>query len=145
MQRLKLQLPDSLSFSTLIAVRITDINYGGHLGNDTVLTLLHEARMQYLHHYGYSELNLAGIGMIMADAAIEYKQEVKYGDVLKVYVAATDFDKLGFDFYYKAMIVKDGVETLAVKAKTGMICYDYAVGKKVVVPAEVVEKLTAAY
>ncbi len=143
MQRLKLQLPSTFSFSVLIAVRITDINYGGHLGNDSLLTLLHEARMQYLHHYGYSELNLAGVGMIMADAAIEYKQEVKYGDTLKVYVTATDFDKLGFDIYYKAVIVKDDTETLAAKAKTGMICFDYAAGKKVSVPDEVVENLNA--
>ena len=143
MQRLKLSLPDTFSFSTTIPVRITDINYGGHLGNDKVLSLLQEARMQYLQYYGYTELNLGGTGSILANAAVEYKHEVKYGDVLKIYIAAADFDKIGFDLYYKVMILKDETETLAARAKTGVICFDYTAGKKVAVPQEVVNKLTA--
>jgi acyl-CoA thioesterase FadM len=142
MQRIKLTLPENFTFSTIISVRMTDMNYGGHLGNDTLLTLLHEARIQYLQHYHYSELNFAGTGLIMADAAIEYKHEIKYGDVLKAYVAAVDFDKFGFDIFYKLVILKEGAETLAAKAKTGIICFDYSIGKKALVPEEAVKKLS---
>lgn len=56
MARLKLILPESFLFSTTIAVRITDLNYGNHLANDKVLSILHEARMQFFQHYGYSEV-----------------------------------------------------------------------------------------
>ena len=47
MARVKLTLPDACHFHTEVAVRIGDINYGGHLGNDAVLSLAHEARLQY--------------------------------------------------------------------------------------------------
>jgi acyl-CoA thioesterase FadM len=43
MARIKIELPQSFSFTCRIPVRITDINYGGHAGNDTVLSIIHEA------------------------------------------------------------------------------------------------------
>ncbi|HEY1021560.1 MAG TPA: thioesterase family protein [Flavisolibacter sp.] len=139
MARLKLSLPENFSFSTQIPVRITDINYGNHLGNDAVLGLLHEARMQFLKMAGYSELNLAGVGLIMADVAIEFKAEAFYGDVLTAYVAAADFSKIGFDLYYK--LVKSEPETVVALAKTGMVCFDYEKRKVAPVPDEVRHKL----
>jgi hypothetical protein len=45
-----------------------DINYGGHLGNDAVLSLVHEARVRFLKQQGYTENNIEGAGIIMADA-----------------------------------------------------------------------------
>lgn len=136
---MKLPLPAAFTFSTTIPVRITDINYGGHVGNDSILSLLHEARMRFLTHLGYTEMNLAGAGLIMADAAIEFKGEAFYGDVLTAYVTATDFSRIGFDLYYR--LVKGHEETEVVVAKTGMICFDYTRRKVVSVPAEALEKL----
>ena len=54
MARIKIAVPPQFTFSTQIPVRITDINYGGHLGNDALLALLHEARVQFLRRYGYT-------------------------------------------------------------------------------------------
>jgi acyl-CoA thioester hydrolase len=139
MARVKLQLPETFSFSTQIPVRITDINYGGHVGNDSVLSLLHEARMQFLNHHGYQELNFAGVGIIMADAAIEFKGEAFYGDILKAYVTAEEFSRIGFDLYYK--LVKEKDESVVVLAKTGIVCFDYDKRKVVAVPQEAVEKI----
>jgi acyl-CoA thioester hydrolase len=132
MRRLKLALPETLKFSTLIPVRITDINYGGHLGNDSVLTLIHEARMQFLTSFGLSELQFKGVGLIMSDAAIEFKSEAFFGDVLTVFVTATHFTNISFDIFYKLM--KEDKEIA--RARTGMVCYDYAAKKPVQVPGE---------
>lgn len=141
MERIKIFLPEKFSFSTIITIRITDVNYGGHVGNDVFLSLVHEARQRFLHYHYYSELNLAGVGLIMADAAIEYKRELKYADEIKISVAVKNFDKLGFDFLY-LIEVKAGEAWLpAAKVKTGMVCFDYTLQKKVGVPAEVVQKL----
>lgn len=134
MARIKLSLPDNFHFSTLLPVRITDLNYGGHLGNDAVLSILHEARVQFLKQWNYTELNVAGVGLIMADAAIEFKAEAFYADALTVFVKATEFSKIGFELYYK--IVKENNTTVAI-AKTGMICFDYDKRKVVAVPEEV--------
>lgn len=140
MARIKLTLPSAFSFFARIPVRITDVNYGNHLGNDALLSLMHEARMQYLLRCGYTEMNVAGVGLIMSDAAIEFKAEAFYGDVLKVYVAPADFSKVGFDLYYK--LVKDTDETVVALAKTGMVCFDYTARKITAVPKEAVEKLS---
>src|SRR5215510_15087975 len=101
MARIKIDLPEQFSFSTNIAVRITDVNFGGHVGNDSLLSILQEARTQYFIHYGYSELNVAGIGTIMSDVAIEYKTELFYGEEIIVSVTAGEFTRVAFDLYYK--------------------------------------------
>jgi acyl-CoA thioesterase FadM len=138
MSRVKINLPSVFPFKTAIPVRITDINYGGHLGNDTVLTLIHEARMRFLKEAGLSELEFAGTSLIMRDVAIEFKAEVFYGDEITVYVAAGEFSRAGFNLYYK--LVK-GEETVVALAKTGLVCFDYSVRKVTEVPEEAKKKL----
>jgi len=141
MARIKIDLPEHFSFSCQIPVRITDINYGGHVGNDTVLTILHEARMQFLHHLGYTEMSFAGAGMIMADVAIEFKSELFYGDTVIASVTTGEISKIGFDLIYKLEKETDDKRKLVAAAKTGMICYDYDKKKIVAVPEDAKSKL----
>ena len=82
MSRIKIDLPSAFKFSTKIKVRITDLNYGNHVGNDTVLSLFHEARVQYLESIGFKELEFAGFGLIMSDAALVFLNEIFYGEEL---------------------------------------------------------------
>ncbi len=141
MSRIKIVPPPDFSFSTLIPIRITDLNYGGHVGNDTVLTLCHEARVQFLSSYGYTEMNLEGISLIMSDAAIEFKNESFYGDQLRAYVRAYHFSRAGFDIFYK--LVREGDEKIIAIAKTGMICFNYDKRKVVSLPTALQEKLSS--
>lgn len=141
MARIKVELPGNFTFSTIIPVRITDLNYGGHVGNDTLLSIIHEARVQFLRQFGYGELDMAGIGLIMSDVAIEFKQELFYGRPIKASVVANDFTKVSFDLCYKLETETEGKPVLVAAAKTGMICYDYSKKKVVAVPEEVKAKL----
>lgn len=141
MARVKIALPETFHFSTTIALRITDINYGGHMGNDALLSIIHEARMQFLQHLGYSETNLAGIGLIMADVAVEFKNEAFYGDVLTVQICANDFSRVGFDLCYKLQKETAGKTLDVAYAKTGMVCFDYTNKKVSAISAEAAEKL----
>jgi acyl-CoA thioester hydrolase len=143
MNRIKIELPDQFHFNTEIKIRITDLNYGGHVGNDVFLALIHEARQQYLMKHGYEELSFAGVGLIMADVALEYKKELNHGDIVRISVCAADFDKLGFDLFYKMEVLRTDGLVLAGRAKTGMICYDYTAKKKTPVPEEAIQKLLA--
>jgi acyl-CoA thioester hydrolase len=138
MSRIKLTLPEQFSFTATIPVRITDLNYGNHVGNDAVLSIIHEARMQFLSHHGFTELNCAGVGLIMSDVGIEFKKEIFYGDVLAVNIAANNFTSIGFDLYYKILNKENVVTALA---KTGMVCYDYDKKKVAQVPVVVKEKI----
>lgn len=142
MNRIKITLPNEFSFVTTIKIRITDLNYGGHVGNDRILALLQEARQEYLLAFGYGELDFEGFGLIMADVAIEYKSELKYGQTIAISVKAADFDKLGFDLFYKMEIVSQPENILAAKAKTGIICYDYTTQKKTAIPESAILKMS---
>ncbi len=141
MERIKINLPEIFTFSTKISIRITDVNYGGHVGNDSFLSLVHEARLQFLASKGFSEMDIMGVGLIMADAGIEFKKEMAYGDVVKISVTATNFDRIGFDIFYLLEVEKDGLTAIAGKAKTGMMCFDYINKKKAVIPAAAIDIL----
>ena len=135
MARVKVALPDAFSFATEIVVRITDLNYGGHLGNDALLGLLHEARVHFLRSLGLSGDYdpLTKLGFIMVDVAVEYKAEAFHGDVLRFDMAAADASKYGFDVVYH---VHNQAGKEVARAKTGMLCFDYNVRKLCLLPAE---------
>lgn len=141
MARIKIDVPESFPFTTSIPVRITDINYGGHAGNDTILSIIHEARMQFLKSYGYTELEFDGVSLIMADVGIEFKNELFYGDVVTASVAASGFSKVSFELYYKLEKDVAGKKVLVAAAKTGMVCYNYSNKKIVTVPDKALKKL----
>jgi acyl-CoA thioesterase FadM len=139
MSRIKIDIPGTFPFCTIIPIRITDINYGNHVGNDSILSLIHEARVQYFHHYGLGELDFAGASLIMSDVGIEFKAELLYGDTVKAYVVATDFSRIAFNIYYK--FVKEVDQSIVTLAKTGMVCFDYNNKKVIAIPEEANKKL----
>jgi len=122
MARIKIELPGKQLATMELAVRITDINYGNHLGNDSLVGLLHEARMQWLRSLNFTELDIDGTGLIMSDLAVEYKAEVFYGDILSVSIFVNDVSAVSFDLYYSVLNQNN---VLIAKAKTGMVCYNY--------------------
>ena len=141
MPKIRLTLPENFTFTTTIPIRITDLNYGGHVGNDSVLSLIHEARVQFLRHHGYTELDMGGVGLIMADTNIEFKNELFYGEVLRASVAASEFSRVGFDLYYKLEKEVGEKWIPVVYARTGMVCYNYSAKKVVSVPNEICTRL----
>lgn len=132
-------MPEKFEFSTDIPVRITDINYGNHLGNDSLLSLIHEARVRYLNNIGFSEVNIGGYGIIMVDSVIIYKSEVIYGDVLIFRIAVKDISTMGCDFYYH--VKKKNSSKDAAIAKTGIVFFDYNKKKITTVPNLFIEKV----
>jgi acyl-CoA thioesterase FadM len=132
MARIKLELPREFVFTTEIVLRITDLNYGGHMGNEVVLQLAHEARVRFLARFGYTEGNIEGRGIIMSDAAIQYKKEAFHGDLIEVQVAVEDFSKKGCDLFY--LMKQKGSGREIARLKTGIVFYDYSAGKPVSLP-----------
>ena len=124
MARIKLDLPENFPFATELRVRITDVNYGGHMGNDSLLGLLHEARVRFLAHYGLSELDIGGAGLIMTDSVIVYKSEAFPGETLVIAVTVADFNQYGCDFVYRVTEQTSGREVA--RAKTGVVFFDYS-------------------
>jgi acyl-CoA thioesterase FadM len=134
MARIKMEFPEDPAFSTEIDLRISDINYGGHLGHDSILSLTHEARVRFFRHFGFSELNVDGPGIILSDVAVVYKSESFYGETMTVEVAVCDFVKYGCDLVYR-LSEKDTRREVAL-AKTGIVFMDYAERKVVPIPGK---------
>ena len=126
MGRVKLKFPNEKPlFKAIIPVRISDINYGNHMGNDALLSVIHEGRMQMLAHWGYDELHAGGTSLIMADVMIAYKGEAFYGDVLEMKIYAEEITARSFDLLYHITTERNDQSTDIAHAKTGMICFDY--------------------
>ena len=124
MARVKVNLDGvAFAFRTELDVRITDINYGRHVGNDALLGLLHEARLRFLAHFGFSEEDIGGPGLLMGDAVVQYKAVVLRGDRLTVEMGLQDVERRTFDLVYR--VVRQGDGAVVAVAKTGMVAFDY--------------------
>ena len=145
MSRVKLLIPENKIFTTSIEVRIADINYGNHVGNDAFVRLIHEARVQWLTAEDYTELNIEGASLIMADLAVEYKGESFYGDVLKIEIAVGEISRAGFELYYQIHTNRNGNNVLIAKAKTGMVCYNYEEKKVRELPEKFIALLNSTF
>jgi len=145
MVKIKIDLPDTFPFTTLIPVRITDVNYGGHVGNDSILSMIHEARAQFLAMDGFSEVNFGGAALILRDVVIQFKKELFYGDKLRVSVAVTHLTGAAFTLLYKMEKETNDQRFLAVTACTGMVCFDYSLKKIIPLPEAVNAKWQSRY
>lgn len=125
-------LPDTVAYYTELTVRIQDINYGNHVGNDAFISLLHEARIRYFTHLGYSETDIEGCAIVISDLAAIYKSQARHGDRLKIEIAATDFNKYGCDIFYRVTRVPE--QTLVLEAKTGIVFFNYLENRVVRMP-----------
>lgn len=138
MDRVRLDLPKSFHYATEIRVRTTDLNYGGHLGNDTVLSLLQEARLRFFKAHGFSEqhfIKVDGYGIIISDAVIVYKSQAFYADLLAIEIAVANLGIHGCDLFYRMTNKENGKEV--VRAKTGIVFYDYETQKIAKMPDRV--------
>ncbi len=132
MSRIKLEPRTAYEFVVAITVRTTDLNYGGHLANDRMLALLHEARVAFLGTYGWSEMDMAGASTIMTDAAVVFRAEAFAGEELRIEVAAYDAERAGFRLSYRVTRASDQV--LVALAESGHACFDYASRQVVPLP-----------
>ncbi|HCY75023.1 MAG TPA: thioesterase [Ignavibacteriales bacterium] len=132
MQRIKIDLPQKFFFTTEISVRVYDVNFAGHLSNDSILSMVHEARIRFLKNWEFSEVDTAGAGIIMFDAALQYKSQGYHGDVLIFDVVVENLLRSGCDFIFRITNKATGKEIA--RAKTGIAFFDYEKSKIVPVP-----------
>lgn len=138
MSRIQFDLPGHFVFSTQIQIYISHVNQGGHLDNAQLLTLVSEARVRFFKSLGYTELDVDGVGIVVADAAVQYKSEAFHGEVLVFEMAPDDFNKYGCDLVWRATDKASGREVA--RGKTGIIFFDYQQRKAAPVPAGFVAK-----
>ena len=137
MPRISIDLPERFDFATDIPIYIGHINYGHHLDNSALLSLVSEARVRFFKSLGYTELDVEGVGIVVADAAVQYLSEAFHGEVLRFEMACADFNKYGCDLVWRAGT--SGREVA--RGKTGILFLDYSVKKPVRPPRRFLEKV----
>ena len=142
MARIEIASPERYVYSTDIPIRIGDINRGRHLAHDAVLSIMEEARVRFMRSIGYPEENVGGVSFITVDAGIMYKKQGFYGQTLRIEIAATDLSRKGCDIIYRISNAETGEEM--VRAKTGMLFYNYREQKVAAMPEEFRKKIAAA-
>jgi acyl-CoA thioesterase FadM len=136
-------MPEKVIFRVEIPVRITDMNYGNHLGNDALVGLIHEARVAWLRTLEYSELDTEGSGLIMSELVVSYVNESFYGDVLTISLSPGELSRAGFEIYYLVEAARNQTSIVIAKVRTGMVYYDYAARKVVALPQKVKNHLSS--
>lgn len=141
MARLQLEFPEEqYCYTTHMEVRVTDINAAGHLGNDSMISMISEARARFLFECGFGEVRADGIGTIVTDLATTYKAEAHARDQLLFEVGVMDFNKYGGDITFRISRPRD--KTLVAMAKSGFIFFDYQNSRVVTMPAAFAAKFT---
>lgn len=142
MARIQLTFPETFIYETEMPVRVSDLNYGGHLGHDAVLTIMQEARVQFYRHLGFNdEVSFQDrIGQVIADVAIQYKSEGFLGDTLVIRIAVDEITRYGFEMHY--LITNKSTGNEVARGKTGIVCFDYATRKIAQIPAILKSKLS---
>ena len=142
MARIRIELPDRFAFSTAIPLLISHINYGNHLDNAQLLGVVSEARLRFLKSLGYTELDVEGVGIIVADAALQYRSEAFQGETMRVDMGAADFHEHGCDLVWRMAEAASGREVA--RGKTGIVFFDYGERRKVAVPEGFRRRFAAA-
>lgn len=132
MPRIHIDLPEEFAFSTEITLYVNHMNYAGHLDNALLLTVVSEARARFFKALGYSELDVEGLGIVIADVAVQYLSEAFHGEVLRVRMTAAEFSRKGCDLLWSMDDTSTRREVA--RGKTGIVFFDYATRQTARVP-----------
>ena len=141
MSKVRLSAPDRVLFRHELPVRISDMNYGNHLGHDHLVTLLHEARVRFFRAHEMSEVDIDGCGILLVDLAVSYRAQVFFGQTLYIDVGAGDVSSRGCDLIYRVTDKESG--QLVALGKTGIVFFDYARQRVVNMPPRFAELISA--
>jgi acyl-CoA thioesterase FadM len=132
-------IPTNPAFETKFPVRHVDARsaitasgaYVSHVTYENMVLLINEAFDIFLASSGDSKWNITGSNIIVPKMEVEFKSEVKAGEVLTFQLTPTNFGNKSFDLITVAK--KENGEVAAV-AKTVLIFFDYKEKKTMTVP-----------
>ncbi len=143
MERVRLEFPEAdIVHRHPLTVRVTDMNYGRHLGHDTLVSLLHEARIQALGALGLTEWDMDGYPSVVADLAVQYQSEARWPDALVVETAIPAPGKRALTVYHRVLHAEGGRPVAT--ARLNVVLIDPVAGRPVAVPEAVVAALAGA-
>lgn len=143
MERVKLEFPaEAIIHRHPLAVRVTDMNYGRHLGHDALVSLLHEARIQAFAALGLSEWDMHGYPTLVADLAVQYQSEARWPDALIIATAVPEPQGKALTVYQR--IYQAESEQIVATARVNQLLIDVASGRPIEVPEQIQQALVYA-
>ncbi len=137
----KIPSPEKIIFNTMLEVRIYDINYGNHLGHDSLVSMLHETRVRFLKHLGYSELNIDGLGLLMTNLIVNYTGEAFLADLISINIGVTNITKTTIEITYQA--VNGNTKKEIARGLTTMVFFDYKKRRVARIPQKFLSEVNA--
>lgn len=117
-----------LIFMSNITVLVNHLNYGNHLGYDSVLSIVQEVRMRYLRTLQLSEVSIEGdIGYLVTKVNVEYKQEAFHGDELIVKLFINNISPLSMEL--ASIIENSKTKKIVAICITKHLFYNYKLKK----------------
>lgn len=116
----------------MMPVRITDINYGMHMGLTAASGIFHNARVLFLKENGFSEMDIGGAGIMMLNAHYYFNNETRFNTILMINIAIKNISTSRFSFIYQAVNQENGL--IMVEAEEEFAFFDYQKRKLVKSP-----------
>lgn len=143
MERVKLDFPaEAVIHRHSMTVRVTDMNYGRHLGHDALVSLLHEARIQAFAALDLPEWDMHGYPSVVADLAVQYQSEARWPDGLTIATAVPEPQGKSLTIYQR--IYQLDSQQVVATARINQLLIDLASGRPVDVPEQVKQALSRA-
>ena len=116
-----------------IEVRYGDLDPQGHVNNARYLTYFEQARISYIAHLGlWTSGSFDHIGIILADAHLNFRKAVVFGQSVRVGVRVAQLGTKSLRMEYSLLDSVDGAEL--VNGSTVLVTYDYRTGSTISIP-----------
>lgn len=113
------------NFSIPLTIRVSDLNYGNHVGYQNFFSFFQEARIAYLAQFEYSELDIGGCGFVVSEANCRYQQELFLNDAIQVACCVSQLKSKLFMMEYQV----SKTDQICAQGFTKNLCYDYTAKK----------------
>ena len=142
MTKKTITLPAGFLYSMEYDVLYSDVKSADHMGADRVLPVAMEAQLRFLKQLGYTDASaFEDAGLIMAHSEVQYLAEAKYGDRLKIELAANNIQTRSFELAYRITNLTKATEMA--RLVTTLLFFDYREKRVVAVPTTFTELLDA--
>jgi acyl-CoA thioester hydrolase len=116
-----------------IEVRYGDLDPQGHVNNASYLTYFEQARIGYIAHLGlWTAGSFIDIGIILADAHINFRKAVFFGQAVRVGVRVAHLGTKSLRMEYSLQDSADDSELA--NGSTILVTFDYRNGNTIPVP-----------
>lgn len=116
-----------------IEVRYGDLDPQGHVNNASYLTYFEQARIGYIANLGlWTSGSFMDIGIILADAHINFRKAVVFGQQVRVGVRVAHLGTKSLRMEYSLQDSTDGAELA--NGSTILVTFDYRSGNTIPLP-----------